>query len=277
MRFKAGLPASHRLTQGKRSEVLDLIKVTSAEPWSAGLFSETEITLLTLMLRGWLRVIYCSIVEAPHPSGIRPFLDPEFANRQDRFTYIPETLSISSFDNHARAWHPCFGYCLCFMIRNKLHTQSMNETKSASERNEFSLTDEKLLEYAQGWLALRLPNEANFELDRISPEQQNHRDVLMVRYYAYSALQQLEVAAEFAQTICNLVPDDPAGFINLAFVLDELKRTKEARDVLLLVASRFPEDTIIPYNLACYFCRLGDENAALQWLVRSWNCPTRQK
>jgi tetratricopeptide (TPR) repeat protein len=145
----------------------------------------------------------------------------------------------------------------------------MNQKLSTRELQKLSLTDEKLIQYAKGWLELGLPLEASDELDRISAGLRAHPDVLMVRYVVYAALQKWEMAAEIAHTICTMLPEEPAGFIHLACSLHELKRTKEARDVLLPIAHKFPNNPTIPYHLACYFCRLGDKRAALQWLTRA--------
>jgi Flp pilus assembly protein TadD len=45
-----------------------------------------------------------------------------------------------------------------------------------------------------------------------------------------------------------------------------MKRTAEAKAVLLPVADKFPQDATIHYNLACYCCQLGELKESLQWL-----------
>jgi tetratricopeptide (TPR) repeat protein len=134
---------------------------------------------------------------------------------------------------------------------------------------QLSMTDQKLLEYAQGWAELGLPLEAHEELDRITPTVRGHPDVIMVRYLIYASAKKWEMAAELAEIICNVVPQDPAGFIKLALALHELNRTDRARDVLLAIADKFPANTEIPYDLARYCCRLGERKVAWQWLRRA--------
>ena len=51
------------------------------------------------------------------------------------------------------------------------------------------------------------------------------------------------------------IPDEPVGWIHRSYVLHEQKRTREAWDLLLPAAKKFPEDFTIPYNLACYAIR----------------------
>jgi Flp pilus assembly protein TadD len=50
--------------------------------------------------------------------------------------------------------------------------------------------------------------------------------------------------------------------------LHELRRTQEAHDLLLPALKRFPKETTIPYNLACYTSQLGDLPAARKWFQR---------
>jgi tetratricopeptide (TPR) repeat protein len=63
-----------------------------------------------------------------------------------------------------------------------------------------------------------------------------------------------------------MVPDEPFGWIHLAYALNELKRTREAWNVLLSIADKFPDQDVIPYNLACYAAQLGRLKEAKQWL-----------
>jgi tetratricopeptide (TPR) repeat protein len=78
-----------------------------------------------------------------------------------------------------------------------------------------------------------------------------------------------DYAAEIARSISVLLPDNPFGHFHLAFSLHELKRTKEAYDVLIAVVDKFPAEHLIRYNLACYSCRLGRLKEAYQWLEKA--------
>ncbi len=59
-----------------------------------------------------------------------------------------------------------------------------------------------------------------------------------------------------------MAPDEPPGWIHRSFGLHELGRTSEAEQLLLPAATKFPNEPIIPYNLACYACRLGNIEVA---------------
>jgi len=129
--------------------------------------------------------------------------------------------------------------------------------------------DQHHLNSAQGWFELGNHLEAKDELDQITLEMRGHPSVLEVRFHIYAAAKKWEYAAEIARTISDFVPDNPFGFIHQAYSLHELKLTREAWNVLLPVADKFPKEYIIRYNLACYACQLGNLNEAQDWLKQA--------
>jgi predicted Zn-dependent protease len=131
------------------------------------------------------------------------------------------------------------------------------------------LHDQRHLEAAQGWFELGNSIEATEELEQITPEMRGHPSVLEVRFHIYAAAKKWEYAAEIARAISEFAPDNPFGFIHQAYSLHELKRTQEARNVLLPVVDKFPEECIIRYNLACYACQLGNLAEARAWLKKA--------
>jgi len=74
---------------------------------------------------------------------------------------------------------------------------------------------------------------------------------------------------EFARAISEIVPDDSFGFVHTAFALHEMKRTKEAMDVLLPVVDKFPDEWLMRYNLARYSSQLGQKKDAIKWLEKA--------
>ena len=134
---------------------------------------------------------------------------------------------------------------------------------------ELGLNDQRQLNAAEGWLELGDWRQANEELELITPEMQEHPFVLCVRWGIYAKAGKWELSAEVAQEITVATPDNAWGFIHWAYNLHELKRTKEALAVLLPMADKFPDQYIIPYNLACYCCQLGELKESLQWLGKA--------
>lgn len=123
---------------------------------------------------------------------------------------------------------------------------------------------------AQGWLELGNHVEANEELDKITPQRRAHPYVLEVRWQIYAAAKKWDAALDIASVLVHLVPDQPSGWLHRSFSLHELKRTVEARDNLLPVVEKFPDDAIMRYNLACYECQLGKLEQAKEWLQKAF-------
>src|SRR5690242_10136409 len=135
--------------------------------------------------------------------------------------------------------------------------------------NNLPLPDKRHLDAAQGWLGLGCQQEANDELEMISPQLRAHPDVLRVRYEVYAAAGKWEHATEVANGLTMLVPEHAFGVVHLAYALHALKRTKEAWDVLLPVVDKFPNEYLLRYNLACYAAQLGDLSASRAWLEKA--------
>ncbi len=133
------------------------------------------------------------------------------------------------------------------------------------------LNDQRHLDAAEGWLELGNGLEANEELEQITPEMRGHPLVLRVAWGIHAAAKNWEAAAEMARNLALALPHNSWGYIQWAYSLHELKRTKEAQAVLLPVADKFPGDYLIQYNMACYCCQLGEMKDALQWLRSAIN------
>jgi hypothetical protein len=74
---------------------------------------------------------------------------------------------------------------------------------------------------------------------------------------------------EVAEVLCRLLPHTPFGWIHLAYALHELRRTREAYNVLIPIVDRFPEEYVIRYNLACYSCQMDCLEEARAWLNKA--------
>ena len=129
--------------------------------------------------------------------------------------------------------------------------------------------DTRLLEAAQGWLELGLPDEASKELENITPELREHPVVLRLRWGILVAAKNWEAGLEVANSLIRLVPDDPIGWIGRSYALHEMKRTTEARENLLQVVDKFSVNSTMRYNLACYECQLGHLEQARGWLDKA--------
>jgi predicted Zn-dependent protease len=126
------------------------------------------------------------------------------------------------------------------------------------------------LEAAEGWLELGNEVEAFEELECITPQMRVHPDVLKLRWQIYAKEKKWEACVDIARAITKLAPSRPFGWIHLAFSLHELKRTKEAKEVLLPVVEKFPKEYLMRYNLACYECQLGNLKESKAWLEKTF-------
>jgi predicted Zn-dependent protease len=132
------------------------------------------------------------------------------------------------------------------------------------------LQDQRHVEAAQGWIELGNHLEANEELEQVTAENRAHPAVLEVRWQIYAKAKKWDAALDIASALVQMVPEHPLGWVHRSYCLHELKRTAEARDNLLRVVDKFPEDPIMRYNLTCYECQLGRLEQAKNWLEKAF-------
>ena len=126
---------------------------------------------------------------------------------------------------------------------------------------------------AQGWLELGNPGEALAELTKVSPLSRQHPAVLYLSWDIYAHRRDWEPSLQFAEELTRCQPGHPGGWISVSFALHELKRTAEARDNLLRLLDRFPDNPTMRYNLACYEAQLGNLDVARRWLDAAFALP----
>jgi tetratricopeptide (TPR) repeat protein len=129
--------------------------------------------------------------------------------------------------------------------------------------------DSHHLDAAQGWLGLGDWASANQELDKISSASCTQLVVLQTRFQVYAAAGQWGMAAGIARALTVMNPGSCFGWIDWAYALYEQQRILEARNILLSVVDKFPDEYLIRYSLACYACQLGYFKEALQWLEKA--------
>lgn len=125
------------------------------------------------------------------------------------------------------------------------------------------------LNAATGWLMLGDAAEARSEFEQIRPARRTHPQVLDCEWQLLAREQRWQAAVEVGERMVRVSPNDASAWVHRSFALHELRRTREAFDQLLPAVERFPGETVIPYNLACYTCQLGDLPAARRWLNQS--------
>ena len=130
---------------------------------------------------------------------------------------------------------------------------------------------------ALGWLELGNTQEAAAELERIPSRSRLLFEVLSVEWRIRASQRDWPAAFGVAQRLVALYPGQSCGWINQSYSLHEMNRTAEARDLLLSRSEPFSDNCIIPYNLACYECQLGNHDQALEWLSQAAALGDREK
>lgn len=139
--------------------------------------------------------------------------------------------------------------------------------------------DVHLVRAAEGWLELNLPTQAEAELSQLSPSAQSHPLVLQALWQLHAHQHRWALAHTVAELLVQTFPGDVNGWVHRAYAA----RRKEggglqaAWDALRPAVELFPDETIVPYNLACYACQLGKQDAARHWLGRALEIAGKQK
>jgi len=120
-----------------------------------------------------------------------------------------------------------------------------------------------------GWLELGNPREAIEELKQVSRRSEKTPEVMDAWWMIHAHVKDWNAALEVARQYVKTHPDDASGWIHQSYALHEMKQTGDAFDLLSSVATRFPETGVIPYNIACYACQLGDKEQAISWIKRA--------
>jgi predicted Zn-dependent protease len=132
-----------------------------------------------------------------------------------------------------------------------------------------SYPDKFHLEAAQGWLILGNALEAIAEFKQISRPYPEEPEYLQLHCRLSIRMRRWRTALRISRAQVRLLPSRPEGWINQAYCLHEMKRTREAIRTLLPAAKRFPKHDLISFNLACYCCHLRQYKAALSWVNRT--------
>ncbi len=112
--------------------------------------------------------------------------------------------------------------------------------------------------------------EASMELDKIDPFNRAAPEVLALRIAIYSGLEKWELMQEIAKRLADFQPDDIHWTISLAYATRRANSIEAAREILSNAEPRFPREAIIKYNLACYYCQLGEIEHAKNYLKKAF-------
>jgi Flp pilus assembly protein TadD len=74
------------------------------------------------------------------------------------------------------------------------------------------------------------------------------------------------------ELLVGLYPERADGWLHRAYALRRATNggLTRARESLLPAADQFPDEPVIPYNVACYAAQLGELDEARTWLRRAF-------
>ncbi len=120
----------------------------------------------------------------------------------------------------------------------------------------------RALDAADGYLFLRMYDEAVEELDGIDSSAQHEAAVLLARIRLLLHKKQWQSAEELSVLGTDLHPEEGEFTVQRAFALHQLRKGDEAVQVLMDAPAWIRRTGILHYNLACYEARLGDLTVA---------------
>ena len=113
-------------------------------------------------------------------------------------------------------------------------------------------------------------DDANAELECIDPFNRAAPEVLGVRVAIYHGLRKWDALQTVAARLVEHEPTNVQWVVSLAYATRRAVSIGAARNILLTAETRFPNEAIIPFNLACYYCQLGDLETAKDHLSRAF-------
>jgi predicted Zn-dependent protease len=125
-------------------------------------------------------------------------------------------------------------------------------------------TTQRALSAADGYLFLRLPDEALAELEHLSSTERGEPEVLLARNRVLLHMHRWEEAEAIAARGCADHPDREEFTVQRAFALHQMNQGDRAMEVLLEAPEWIRRTGILHYNLACYEAQLGDLKTARQ-------------
>ena len=122
-----------------------------------------------------------------------------------------------------------------------------------------TLATRRRIEYCHGYFLLGLYREAEEEIEGVDNGEKDAPEVLEVTMTLRYGAGQWQELAEAARRFTQLYPDQEQGWISLGCAVRRVDGVAPARDILLKADPRFGRTSAtLNYNLACYYCLLGD-------------------
>ena len=91
-----------------------------------------------------------------------------------------------------------------------------------------------------------------------------------MRVDIYCGLKKWNLMREIAGRLCEFDPRNLQWAISYAYATRRSESIDAARNILINAMPKFPQESIIYYNLACYDAVVGDLRAAREYLKKAF-------
>ena len=122
---------------------------------------------------------------------------------------------------------------------------------------------------AAGYLELGMAADASAELDAIDPSRRSDWEVLALRVAVCQETKDWVPMLLLSERLVAMQPDQAQWPLSLAYATRRCQSLEAARKILLGAMERFPGESTIRYNLACYEAQLGNLDLARDHLTRA--------
>ena len=134
-----------------------------------------------------------------------------------------------------------------------------------------------ILEWSAEYLSTGNPQAASSKLEKISPVFRSHPEVLEMQFKIFQQEKRWRAALDTARKYSQIAPEKVNGWLAQAASMHEMEMTEPAMDTLIPLVTMFPNEHLIPYDIACFASRLGRLEEAQQWLNRAFNIGGKAK
>jgi tetratricopeptide (TPR) repeat protein len=128
---------------------------------------------------------------------------------------------------------------------------------------------ERALEAAEGYVMLEMPRHALRALTGVSDDAEDRFELHKLRGEALRLEEEYEAALVAFDKAHSESPDDVSVLLGMAWCYKRSDQLQRAIDVMEQAYRAAPQESIVLYNLACYFALDGNKASSLSWLGRA--------
>jgi len=125
------------------------------------------------------------------------------------------------------------------------------------------------IEHAQGYLLLKMHDDALAEVDHVLSDTPDHREALYWKGMVYLEKQKLAEAEPPFRHLIEIDPEQAHVYVHLAYIYRRTISLERAIETIQQALQLSPKLSIALYNLACYRAVQGEAEEALRLLEQA--------